>query len=396
MSALRSAPGALRLLALSVVARVAPAMLSIALLVHVADRTGSFAVAGAAAAAYALGVGAGGPLLGRLADRRGAIGVLLASAAVSGLLLEVIAMLPANAGALPPVALSAAIGLVVPPVGACLRSTLATLVPDRAALQTAYGVDAAASELTFIAGPPVALAVGALASTAAALAAAGALLLTATVAFALQPATRVRTPRPATAGTSHPSALATPAMRALAAVMGGVGVLFGAVEVAITAAAQAAGTTTAAAPLLALWGAGSLIGGLVVVRVGGALRGAAGLALVLAALAAGHLALAGATGSLPALGVLLLVAGAAIAPTYAIAYALVDDAAPAGTATEAFAWLATAVTVGAALGSAGAGAAVDHAGPGAAIVLGALGALGALAVALAQHRREADVACAAG
>ena len=51
-----------------------------------------------------------------------------------------------------------------------------------------------------------------------------------------------------------------------------------------------------------------------------------------------------------ALGVLLVVAGAAIAPTYATVYAMVDDVAPEGTVTEASAWLATAVAVGAALG----------------------------------------------
>ena len=54
----------------------------------------------------------------------------------------------------------------------------------------------------------------------------------------------------------------------------------------------------------------------------------AGLGLVLAALAAGHLALVPAAGNVIALGAVLLVAGAAIAPTYATVYAMVDRAAP--------------------------------------------------------------------
>ena len=99
---------------------------------------------------------------------------------------------------------------------------------------------------------------------------------------------------------------------------------------------------------------------------------------LLAALAAGHLALVAAAGSLAALGAVLFVAGAAIAPTYAAVYAMVDDAAPAGTVTEAFAWLATAIGIGAALGAAAAGALADHAGPSAAFALA--GAAGTIAL----------------
>jgi MFS family permease len=79
----------------------------------------------------------------------------------------------------------------------------------------------------------------------------------------------------------------------------------------------------------------------------------------------------------------LLVAGAAIAPTEATIYAMVDDAAPAGTITEAFAWLATAMAVGSAIGAASAGLLADRAGPTAAFALGAgAGALAVLATML--------------
>ena len=75
---------------------------------------------------------------------------------------------------------------------------------------------------------------------------------------------------------------------------------------------------------------------------------------------------------------MLLFAGAAIAPTEATIYAMVDHAAPAGTMTEAFAWLATAMAVGGALGAASAGIVADRAGPTAAFALA--GGAGALAV----------------
>jgi MFS family permease len=75
--------GARALLGASLVARLPLAMFSIALLVHVRQLTGSFAAAGAATGAYAAAVGAGGPLLGRMADRRGHTAPLLGAAAVS-------------------------------------------------------------------------------------------------------------------------------------------------------------------------------------------------------------------------------------------------------------------------------------------------------------------------
>lgn len=107
---------------------------------------------------------------------------------------------------------------------------------------------------------------------------------------------------------------------------------------------------------------------------------------MLAALTAGHVALVAAAGSVLALGAVLCVAGAAIAPTYAAVYAMVDRAAPAGTVTEAFEWLATAVGIGAAAGAASAGALVDHAGPTAAFAFaGAAGAVALLVTTLRAH-----------
>jgi len=175
-------------------------------------------------------------------------------------------------------------------------------------------------------------------------------------------------------------------MRTLVLVLIAVGVLFGAVEVGVTAATAGLGSTASAGPLLGLWGAGSLIGGLVAVRLGAGLRGASGLALVLAALTCGHLLLVASAGSVYAMAAVLVLGGTAIAPTYAVVYAMVDDAAPAGTETEAFAWLGTAVAIGAALGSAVAGAAADHAGPAAAFALAA--AAGAISVLLVVIRSQ--------
>jgi MFS family permease len=383
MLAIASTPGALRLLAISLVARLPSAMLSIGLLVHARHVTGSFAAAGIVAGAFAVALGVGGPVLGALVDRRGQTAVLLASALVAGAALAATAAVPAGAPLATLIALAAAAGLATPPVEACTRTLIPALLDDAEEIRAAYAAESAAVELTWIAGPPLVLLAGATWSTGVALAGAAAVLVGGTIAFAAQPVSRAWRPAP-TVERPRGGSLGTAAMRALVVVFLLVGVVFGAVEIGITAAAEALGATAAAGPLLGIWGAGSLVGGLVAARAGGGARSGAGLALVLAALGAGHLALAGASGSVLALAAVLALAGTTIAPTFAAVFAMVDRAAPAGTATEAFAWLNTAEAVGAAVGAAAAGAIAQ--GGGAAATFALAGVAGIAAALLAAAR----------
>jgi hypothetical protein len=296
------------------------------------------------------------------------------------------------------VGLAAGTGFATPPVGACLR----TLLRDPAA----FAIEASAVELTWVFGPPLALGAGALFSTGAALAGAGLVLLVATAAFAAHPVSRAWQPDGSVARPRGGS-LRTPAMQTLALVLLAVGVLFGAVEIGVAAASAELGATAAAGPLLGVWGDGSLTGGALAARaarrgdarrpparaahVRAPLRGASRLTALLVALTAAHLALVVAAGSVYALAFALFLAGAAIAPTYATVFALVERAAPAGTVTEAFAWLATAVAVGAAVGAAGAGAIAEHAGPAAVFVFA--GGAGACALLATLTRSSTVAAC---
>ena len=281
--------------------------------------------------------------------------MLVASALVAGAALAVTAMLPAGAPLPALLAATAVLGFATPPVPACLRALLPALVREPEALRKAYAVDSAAVELTWISGPPLVLLAGALTSTGLALILAGAALAVATLAFAAAPASRGWRP-PAPATRTAQSALVSPGIKTLALVLAGAGLLFGTTEVAVTAAADAA----AAGPLLGLWGVGSFVGGIVAARAGGGARTGAGLAVLFAALAAGHMALAAGVGSTVALGAGLVAAGTMIAPTCATAYAMVEAAAPVGTVTEAFAWMTTSAALGTSAGAAAAGR--DHRG----------------------------------
>jgi predicted MFS family arabinose efflux permease len=372
-----SSPGTRGLFATSLVARLPIAMLGIALLVDAHKLTGSFGAAGIVTAVYALSIGLGGPLLGQLVDRRGQTLVLLLSGGVAGALLVAFALLPGGTPLLVMVALAGGIGLAEPPIGACLRTMIPELLSDQEAVRGVYALEASAAELTYIAGPPLALCIGALWSAGTALAVCGIVLLVAVAAFALQPDSRNWKPAAAARGAGLGS-VRTPAMVTLILVLVAVGMLLGADEVAVIAAARTLHAPTAAAPLFAVWGTGSLFGGLLITRLGGGARTATGLGLLLLALTVGHLALIPAHGSVLALAAVLLVAGAAVAPTEATLYAMVDNAAPAGSITEAFAWLATAMAVGSAVGAAAAGQVAQHAGPTA--TFGLAGACGMLAI----------------
>ena len=242
----------------------------------------------------------------------------------------------------------------------------------------------------WVSGPPLVLVAGALWSSAAALVAAGVVLLLATAVFAGSSASRAWRPQP---GARRPAggAVATSGMRTLVLVLTGVGVVFGATEVAVAAATDGLGRTWAAGPLLGLWGVGSLVGGVAAARLGGGARTGRGLAVLLVVLGAGHAALAVAD-RLELLSGLILLAGTMIAPILATAYAMVEDAAPRGTVTEAFAWLATATAVGTAAGAATAGILAETIGPMAAFLLAGAAAGGSAALAGLRRRTQPSTA----
>ena len=271
MQSIWSTSAARRLFGTSIAARLPMVMLSIGLIVHAQRLTGSFAAAGLVAAALAVAEGIGGPLLGRLADRRGQTVVLLAGAAVAGSALTAVALLPAGVPAWLLLALATVLGIALPPVAACLRTLLPEVIAGDEAVRRAYAAETTANELTWIAGPPIVLVLGDVLSTGTALLIAGVILVSATAAFALQPASRAWRPAPAGDGPRGGS-LRAPAMRALVLVLVAVGVVFGAVEVTVAAAAQMVGSTASAGPLLGIWGAGSVAGGIVAARFGGGAR----------------------------------------------------------------------------------------------------------------------------
>src|SRR5262249_14019770 len=116
------------------------------------------------------------------------------------------------------------------------------------------------------------------------------------------------------------------------------------------------------------------------------------LACVMLGLGTGYALLALPTDYLP-LAVLLVIAGTLLAPASVICSTLLDDVAPAGTVTEAFAVMVTGIVAGIAVGQALGGSIVQSASYDAAVlVAGGFAAGGAIVVGVRRKTLRPKIA----
>lgn len=270
-------------------------------------------------------------------------------------------------------------GVAMPPLSAVLRSLWPALLRERPELVPgAYALDSVVIEIIFIAGPLATAGIVALSGPELALGVSAAAVLTGAAAFVF--ALRGHEERRTARGGSPLGALASPGIRTLVVASFPVGFCFGVTEVALPAFSGEEGSAEFAGVLIAIWSAASAAGGLLYgARPRRSSLGDLHLRFALL-LPLGFLPLAAAT-SLPVMALLVIPAGAFIAPLLATRNELVGTVAPEGFATEAFTWPLTALVSGVALGAAASGALVEGPGWQAAVVLGALvAAAGAAAV----------------
>lgn len=359
-SALLRLPGAMPAFAAAALLRLSYASVVLSLLLVVEDATGSFAVAGTAVGAYAL-PSLLAPFKSRLVDRVGVRRTLTClGVGYAAVLASIAACAVTGVGAASPyLLLAAASGVVSPPVGPVMRGIWASLTLDETGRSRAYSLDAVAEEGLFAVGPLLVGAVLLLASPVAALAlTAGLALAGATALGQSRAAAAVSVPVCLPSGRSLLGPLRLPGVRWVVAAMLAVGFALAPLEVGVVARATQAGSPAAAGYLLAVLSVGSAAGGL----LWGRLRRppTTGLFLAVMAVLGAGTAVAGLVPSLPGIGVVLALTGAAIAPAFVVAYVLTDRLVDDSVRTEANTWVATAANVGGAVGAAVAGLLIEN------------------------------------
>ena len=378
-------PSAPVLLVAGFAGRMPSAMVPLALLLMVQQETGSYAVAGFASATLGIAMAVMAPVLGRLADRRSPRGILLTGAATYPALLAVLAAVVLT-GAPPAaiVAASAAAGAATPLVSGTVRALWARTDPTLR--PTAYALDATATEFVFVAGPTAVAALTVLATPAVAVAVAGVLAVGGAVGLATCAAMRSWVPAPSDGRTPLFSTVLAPGMPRVLISGSALMLGFGALEVAVPAFADRAGTPGMSGILLAVWSLGSVAGGLWFgARVVSAALprqyrwGLLGVTIGMVPLAA--------VSSPWVLAALLFLGGTAIAPTLTVQSSLVGSIAPRHATTEAFTWLSTVAFGASAVGAAiGGGLIESRFGVPGSLVLAASGAALAVAATLVPGR----------
>jgi MFS family permease len=375
------------MLALSVLARMPLGINALAVVLLMRHEGYSYGAAGAAAGGIAIGVGASGPYISRLIDRRGQREVLapLAIAHAVGLAV-IVAVALAHAPIVVIVAASLAAGIAFPPIGTVMRPLWPRLLADRPELlTTAFALDAAIVELSFVSGPLLTAGIVAVASPAPALGVSAVSSVIGTLALTSMPPSRAFRP----AGNDAPrhllGALQSSGVRTLVAATLPVGFCFGAVEVTFPAFCEDVATRSTAGLLLAIWSFGSGVGGIAYGARHWTLPAFRRYPRCAVALPLGFLPLA-LPGSVAVMAPLAFISGLSIAPLISTSSHVVGEIAPEGTVTEAYTWPITALVVGISLGNAAAGAIAGSAGWRESFVIAACAALVGAAIAVTQRR----------
>jgi len=379
------------------------------LTLHVVTSLGrSYGEAGLVTAASTVAVAVSGPWRGRLLDRIG-----LRRTVGPSLLVQVVCWSVAPwVGYLPLVAFAALAGLFVVPTFSILRQVIIRSVPAEQR-RTALSLDSSATELSFMAGPAIGVWLATSWHTGWALLVCE--LASAAAGFVMwlvnPPLTSGRQEGAPEAGHdeqgegARAEAIAAPAVPGSGAarrvVRGFITVPVASVllaaacstlvlsgtDVSIVAALRSFGSTGSIGWVLALWGAGSLVGGLVY----GAWHRSLSVFWLLGGLAATTAPVALALG-VPSFAVLVTVSGFLCAPTITATVEQLSRLVPERFRGEMMGWHGSAMTAGSAVGAPVAGFAIDRGGWSWGFVV--VSALGVLIAGLGwlASRRGRDVA----
>jgi MFS family permease len=346
----------------------------------------SYGAAGILSTAATIALAVSSPWRGRLLDRKGLRRVVLPSLVVQAVCWSIAPWV--DYWWL--MALAAIGGLFAVPTFSILRQVLMAAVPEEQR-RTALSLDSVCTEFSFMAGPALGVWVATVWDTAISIFVFEWLsIIAGIVLYVLNPAIR---------GDHEEDADATPPPRrswfgvpvlAVLAAAAATTIVLGGSDVAIVATLRSMDAQQHIGWVLAVWGAGSIVGGLVYGawhRSVAAFWLLAGLALVTAPVAL--------AANLPMAAVLLFVSGLFCAPSITATVDTLSRLVPISARGEAVGWHGSSMTAGIALGAPLAGFAIDAGGwQWGFLVVSAVGLLIAVVCGLVLGRRGSDTASA--
>lgn len=349
-------PGVTAQAVLGFLAQLTQQVAPVGIVLVVQASSGSLVLAGLAAAALGIGAGMARPVQGRLIDRRGPRGVLAVSAAAH---VTALIALVLGAGSGWPgwtiVALAWTAGAGLPPISVSMRIEWGARMAAEGRT-AAYSLVYLVQELAILIGPLLFGLLIALVSASVGLGVVAAAAGAGTLAFS-----RVLRVTGPSLSAGRGRVFRHVGMRLLLGVVVLLGGAIGALDVGVPALAVARGVPAATGLLVAALALGGVAGA----AVYGARRWTtaparrlSGLVLVFG-LALAPLVL---VSSLPVFWVVLFAGGLMLNPALTTASLLVDEFAP-GAQAEAFGWVSTAASMGAAAGAGVAGVVAQQFGP---------------------------------
>lgn len=351
-------PGALRFSAAAFVGRLPMSMIGLGTILAVMAVTHRYATAGAVAATGSLCYAFISPRIGRLVDRLGQRRVLRPLAAVFGAAAAAFAgCAQAHAPLWTLFVTGGVFGATMPPLSTMVRSRWSSALAGSPLLHTAFSFESVADELIFITGPALVTILATQVLPVSGIAIAAVLAITGSLLLAAQRGTEPA-PRPAR---DAARAIATPGLPVLMAVFGGLGAMFGTIDLSTVAFATEHGHKPLSGMVLGTYALGSATGGLwygarqwraplhrrFLITLAGMVAGVAPLCLL---------------PSLPVLFAVIFFSGLSIAPTLIAGYSLIERKMRDGLLAEGMSLLGTAIGVGLAVGPPLAGRLIDARG----------------------------------
>ncbi|UVO06770.1 MFS transporter [Pectobacterium polonicum] len=356
-----SAPGTKGFALAGLLARVPLPMTGIGIITMLSQLRGSYALAGAISATFVLAYALLSPQTSRLVDRHGQGRVLPIATTVStiGMLL----LLASTWWQAPDWSLfiGALLAGFMPSMSAMVRARWTAIYRGQPRLQTAYSLETVLDEVTFIAGPPLAVGLSVAVFPQAGPLAATLLLIVGVFALVTQRGTEPPVEAQDVSTDRSGSVIKQTNVRLLALLMVAMGIIVGTVDIVSVAFAEQRGQPASASLVLSAYAVGYCLAGLLFGAL--KLRTALHHLLLLGGLATAITTLPLLlVGSIPALAAAVLIAGLFFAPTMIVAMSLVERLVPEHRLTEGMTWLLAGLNIGVAVGAALSGHIVDDDG----------------------------------